>query len=179
VNLVPVTLREASAYIERHHRHHAPPRGCLFCVGVCVGERPCPFCQGRGYVDLPDAESGETCCPDCEGSGDGDRIAGVAVVGRPVARELQDGYTAEVTRVCTDGTRNACSMLYAAAWRACRALGYRRLVTYTLPSEGGASLRGAGWRCIGAAGGGSWDTPSRPRVDMHPTQQKLRWEMAS
>lgn len=105
-----------------------------------------------------------------------DRIVGVAIVGRPVARGLQDGYTAEVTRCCTDGTRNACSMLYSAAWRAARALGYRRLVTYTLPEEGGASLRAAGWRCLGAAGGGSWNCKSRPRVDTHPLQQKLRWE---
>lgn len=65
---------------------------------------------------------------------------GVAIIGRPIARRLQDGYTAEVTRLCTDGTPNACSMLYGAAWRACRALGYRRLVTYTLPEEGGSSL---------------------------------------
>jgi hypothetical protein len=78
--------------------------------------------------------------------------------------------------VATDGTRNACSALYAAAWRAASAIGYRRLVTYTLPSEGGASLRGAGWKCTGEAGGGSWARPSRPRVDMHPMQQKMRWE---
>jgi hypothetical protein len=103
-------------------------------------------------------------------------LCGVAIVGRPVARLLQDGYTAEVVRCCTDGTRNAPSMLYAAAWRACRALGYRRLLTYTLPSEGGASLRAAGWRLIGEAGGGSWDRPQRPRIDRHPTQKKLRWE---
>lgn len=138
LRLVPVSLKEANAYVEQHHR---PARGCLFCIGVEEGE-----------------------------------IRGVAIVGRPVARELQDGYTAEVLRVCTDGARNACSMLYGAAWRAARAIGYRRLVTYTLPEEGGSSLRAAGWALIGAAGGGSWDTPSRPRVDLHPTQEKLRWE---
>ena len=76
-----------------------------------------------------------------------DEVCGVAIVGRPIARRLDDGWTAEVTRCCTDGSRNACSMLYGAAWRACRALGYRRLVTYTLPEEGGCSLRGAGPRC--------------------------------
>lgn len=64
-------------------------------------------------------------------------IVGVVIIGRPVSRRRQDGYTAEVTRLATDGSKNACSMLYAAAWRACRALGYRRLITYTLPSEGG------------------------------------------
>jgi hypothetical protein len=104
-------------------------------------------------------------------------MVGVAIVGRPVARVLQDGWTAEVTRVATTGERNACSMLYRACWRAARAMGYRRLLTYTLPEEGGASLRGAGFRLVGAAGGGSWSRPSRPRVDKHPLQEKLRWEV--
>lgn len=110
---------------------------------------------------------------------DGERIRGVAIIGRPVARELaSDDFAAEVTRCCTDGARNACSILYGAAWRAARALGYRRLVTYTLATEGGASLRAAGWACIGEAGGGSWSRTSRPRVDTHPLQVKLRWERA-
>lgn len=113
----------------------------------------------------------------CAAEGDAS-VVGVAIVGRPVARMLQDGWTAEVIRVATDGTPNACSVLYGAAWRAARALGYRRLVTYTLPEEGGASLRGAGWRCIGEAGGGSWSREARPRVDAHPTQEKMRWEMS-
>lgn len=73
---------------------------------------------------------------------DGGKVAGVIVVGRPVSRVLDDGWTAEVTRCCTDGTRNACSMLYASAWRAARALGYRRMVTYTLPEEGGGEFAG-------------------------------------
>lgn len=109
----------------------------------------------------------------------GSEIVGVVIVGRPVARMLQDGYTVEVLRCCTDGTRNACSMLYRAAWRAARAMGYRKLITYTLPDEGGASLRAAGMTCVGEAGGGSWHRDSRPRVDLHPTQEKLRWELAA
>lgn len=113
----------------------------------------------------------------CVAVSEGVQVRGVAIVGRPVARGLQDGWTAEVTRCCTDGARNAPSMLYRAAWRAVRALGYRRLVTYTLPEEGGASLRAAGFRCLGEAGGGSWNVPSRPRVDTHPLQVKLRWEL--
>jgi hypothetical protein len=143
LQLVPVAIKEAMSYVEQHHRHHLPPNGGLFAVGVEYG--------------------GEVC--------------GVVIVARPVARLLWDGYTAEVTRCCTDGTRNAPSMLYRAAWRACKALGYRRLVTYTLPVEGGASLRAAGFRLIGEAGGGSWHRATRPRVDMHPTQEKLRWEV--
>lgn len=109
---------------------------------------------------------------------DGDRVVGVAVIGRPVSRHLNDGWTAEVTRVATDGGRNACSMLYGAAWRAARALGYRRLVTYTLKEEGGASLRAAGWRVVGETKGGKWSRAERPRADEHPTQAKIRWEAA-
>ena len=142
MRIVPITQREAFAWIERTHRHHKPPRGSLVQLAVARD----------------------------------DEVVGVAVVGRPVSRMLQDGWTAEVTRVATDGTRNACSMLYGAAWRAVRALGYRRLVTYTLPEEGGASLRGAGFQLIGEAGGGSWSRTDRPRVDLHPMQVKLRWE---
>jgi hypothetical protein len=89
---------------------------------------------------------------------------------------LQDGWTAEVSRLATDGSKNACSMLYGAAWRACRALGYRRLITYILDTEPGTTLQAAGWKLVGAAGGGSWDRRERPRVDRHPTQGKLRWE---
>lgn len=103
-------------------------------------------------------------------------VRGVAIVGRPVARMLDNGWTLEVNRCCTDGARNACSMLYGAAWRAARALGYRRLITYTLPEEGGSSLRAAGWRLLGIAGGGSWNRKIRPRVDTAPTQQKFAWE---
>lgn len=105
-------------------------------------------------------------------------VCGVATVGRPVSRHLDDGWVLEVNRVATDGEKNACSVLYGAAWRATRALGYRKLITYTLPSEGGASLRGAGWQCIGEAGGGSWSCKSRPRVDMAPMQVKMRWEVS-
>lgn len=107
----------------------------------------------------------------------GDAVRGVAIIGRPVARMLQDGWTAEVTRLCTLGDKNACSMLYAASWRAARALGYRRLITYTLQREGGASLRASGWRLVGAAGGGSWNRKNRPRVDTHPLEQKQLWEV--
>lgn len=84
----------------------------------------------------------------------GDRLVGVATTGRPVAQKLDDGTVAEITRVCTDGTRNACSMLYGAARRAALAMGYQRVITYTLPEEGGASLRAAGFRIDKANAGG-------------------------
>jgi hypothetical protein len=108
-----------------------------------------------------------------------DRVVGVVIVGRPVSRIRDDGLTLEVTRLCTDGTRNTCSFLYGAAARATFALGYRRIGTYTLPDEGGASLRASGWKLIGERGGGSWSCPSRPRADKHPTQTKLLWELSA
>jgi len=104
-------------------------------------------------------------------------IRGVAIIGRPVARGIDNGLTLEVTRCCTDGVKNGCSMLYAAAWRACRAMGYEKLVTYTLKDESGASLTASGWKCIAKTNGGSWSCKSRPRIDKHPLQQKLRWEV--
>ena len=106
-----------------------------------------------------------------------DKIVGCIIVGRPIARMEQDGWTIEILRCATDGTKNACSFLYRAAWRAAREMGYRRGVTRTLPEEGGASLRGAGWTLLGLSGGGSWSRPSRPRIDKHPLQQKLLWEV--
>jgi hypothetical protein len=85
-------------------------------------------------------------------------LRGVGILGRPVGRGADDGYTAEVTRIATDGTANACSMLYGALCRAAFALGYRTVVTYTLPEEPGTSLRASGWRHDGltdSGGGGS------------------------
>lgn len=107
---------------------------------------------------------------------DGEKVVGVVMVGRPVARGLDNGYTLEITRCCTDGTEHAASKLYAAAWRAGRALGYRRMVTYTLITEPGTSLQAAGWKYLYTTEGGSWNCPNRPRVDKAPTMQKKLWE---
>jgi len=76
------------------------------------------------------------------------KMVGVAIVSRPVARLRDDGVTLEVSRLCTDGTKNACSFLYGAAAKACFALGFKRIGTYTMPDEGGASLRASGWKMI-------------------------------
>lgn len=112
-------------------------------------------------------------------------LVGVALVGRPVAQKLADGYTAEVTRVCVlEGYPNACSMLYGAAARAAKALGYRRVITYTLDTEPGTSLRAVGWTPTPATTGATqtWDVPSRPRLqqdlfgnDRRPLGTKVRW----
>lgn len=103
-------------------------------------------------------------------------VVGVAIVGRPTARRRDDGLTLEVTRLATDGTRNACSFLYGACARAAFALGYHRLGTYILASESGASLKASGWHLVGETPGRSWSVPSRPRVDKHPLQKKLLFE---
>lgn len=118
------------------------------------------------------------------GASVGAELVGVAIVGRPVARQLDDGLTCEVTRLCTDGTRNACSLLYGAAARAAKAKGYVRIITYTLATEPGASLRAAGWTLTSRTRGeASWSRPSRPRMqtnlfgeEQRPAGDKLRWE---
>jgi hypothetical protein len=109
---------------------------------------------------------------------DGEKVVGVVTIGRPVSRMLDDGYTLEVTRCCTDGTKHAASMLYGAAWRACKALGYRRLITYTLIEESGTSLKAAGWKPLYETAGGSWSRDSRPRVDTAPLAKTRLWEAA-
>lgn len=154
LQIVPISFAEANAFVAHHHRHHKPVVGAKFTLAVVD-----PYSEASYAAQEP-------------------QVCGVAIVGRPVARALDNGWTLEVNRCCTDGTKNACSMLYAAAWRAARAMGYQKLITYTLPEEGGASLRAAGWRVVAETSGGSWSCPSRPRVDTHPTQGKLRWEAA-
>lgn len=105
-------------------------------------------------------------------------LVGVACVGRPVASAFDDGLTLEVRRTATDGTKNANSMLYGAAWRATKALGYGRLVTYTQADETGASLRAAGWRVVAELRERKgWDTPSRPRDnDSYLSTTRYLWE---
>lgn len=148
--LVPLSRREANAWIGAHHRHNRAVVGDIFRVGLA----------------------------------DGDGVLhGVGVAGRPVARMLDDGATVEITRVCTDGSPNACSMLYGALCRAAKALGYRRAITYTLAVESGASLRAAGWAPVAELDARQgWTTPSRPRqadlwgAEAAPPDPKIRWE---
>ncbi len=149
--LRPVSLREANDFIEQFHRHNGRTNND----------------GGRFAIGLESA--GELC--------------GVAITGRPLARMLQNGLTAEVTRVCvrTDAPRGSNSKLYQACWRAWRAMGGRRLITYTLRDEGGASLRGAGWRIVGEVDPSrGWSRTSRHR-EWQPIygQQKLRWEQSA
>lgn len=107
MELTPITLRQAQAFVNEHHRHNIAPRGHKFSIGL----------EKDGI------------------------LIGVCIVGRPIARYSDDGKTAEVLRVCVlEGNPNANSKLYGAAVRACKAMGYTKIITYTLPEEGGASL---------------------------------------
>lgn len=137
----PIELREANAFVDQLHRHHAPVYRDKLRVAAY----------------------------------DGDRMVGVAQLGRPVSRVLDDGQTIEVVRLCTDGTRNACSFLYGRAARVARELGYSKIITYILDSEDGASLRAAGWHMEASTKGGSWSCPSRPRNTTAPMDKKQRW----
>jgi hypothetical protein len=153
-----IEFDDAAAFVAAHHRHHTPPQGHLFSIGA--------------YRD--------------------GALEAVVIVVRPVSRHRQDGLTCEITRLCArEGApmvvdrkgRNhapcACSFLYGKARQAAIALGYRLIGTYTLKSEPGTSLRGAGYRVVAEVKGRSWDTPSRRRSDKHPTTDKLLWEPAA
>lgn len=146
LELVPVDFDEACRFISMYHRHHRPPVGAKYTVGI-------------EDIDRPGTPT----------------LVGVAIVGRPVARVLADRWTLEVTRSCTDGTRNANSMLYGACWAAVVKLGFRRLVTYTQDGETGASLKAAGWTLLAERPARpGWDTPSRRR-EKTGTENVLRF----
>jgi hypothetical protein len=150
LQIVPITLEAANAFVVKLHRHNGPLPGAKFAVGVA---------SGAGLV-------------------------GVAIVGNPSAPALQDGILVEIRRVCTDGTRNACSMLYGACRKAARAMGHKPVITYTLPNEGGASLRAAGFILEKTdAGGPSKAWHNRPGRTVLPIEDDLvggkwRWRDA-
>ncbi len=139
--IVPMTLREANAFVDKYHRHHNGVVGCKFAIGVV------------------------------DGSGD---LHGVAICGRPVSRVLDNGRILEINRVCTDGWYNACSVLYGACCRVARAMGYEKVITYTLQSENGASLKASNFVCEGTAGGTCW-TGKRKSGKNIPHEMKKRW----
>lgn len=147
LRIVPVSFTDACAFVTEWHRHHQPPVGMKFCVGVATGDGV---------------------------------LRGVAIVGRPVARHFDNGQTLEVTRACTDGAEHANSMLYGAAWRATKALGYTRLITYTQAGESGVSLRAAGWRVIAERKAHpGWNRPNRARRTLGTENvQRTLWEAA-
>ena len=118
----PISIAKANAYVEQYHRHHGKKTGCRFAIAVY----------------------------------DSDQLHGVAICSNPVARNADDGLTLEVSRLCTDGTPNACSMLYGACARIAKDMGFKKIQTYILRHEGGASLKASGWICEGETGAVSW-----------------------
>ena len=139
----PITFKVAKAFVSSNHRHHKPPVGYKFVVGL---------------VDQ------------------NDDLIGVVIAGRPVARRLDNGYTLEITRCCTNGTFNACSMLYSSACRIAKNMGYRKVITYILESEIGTSLEACGFERTIKTPGKTWSVPSRKRNDKHPLGPKVRYE---
>lgn len=137
----PITFKEASAFVNAHHRHHAASQGCKFCVSL----------HAKGV------------------------IIGVAIAGRPVARRLDDGLTLEITRVCTLGGKNACSMLYGACCRIAKEMGYKKVITYILESECGLSLRASNFICDNEAAGKEHWTGVRDRGQRIPHEMKKRF----
>lgn len=143
---VPMSFREAVAFVATHHRHNRPPQGHKLSLG----------CMHDG------------------------KLVGVAIIGRPVARALDDGTTLEVIRCCVlpDAPKGTCSWLYSRARQIAGPWGYRRVITYTLESEAGASLRGAGWSPTKATKPHGWSHKESGGRDSQPIyeQQKIRWE---
>lgn len=137
----PITLKEANAYVEKNHRHHKATVGCKFSIS-CYKEK---------------------------------QLVGVAICGRPVSRYLDNGETLEINRVCTDGTKNACSMLYGACVRIAREMGYKKVITYILESEDGTSLRAANFILEQEQAGGTHWTGCRDLQQELPFELKKRY----
>jgi hypothetical protein len=154
LELVPMTLRRANDFIAEYHRHNKR-----------TSRDGGKFAIGAGT--------------------EADGLVGVAIVGNPLSATFMDGYTAEVLRTCSKpgSPKNVNSFLYGACWRAWRAMGGRKLITYTLQTESGVSLRAAGWQIIGQtkpvpAGWGKKDHLVREWQPIYG-QQKFRWEISA
>lgn len=151
LTVAPIQQKVAKAFIREHHRHNPPPAGDRFRMGCW----------------------------------NGDQLVAVMMVGRPVARAIDHTQVVEVNRLCvrhdldSELTWKACSALYRAAVEEAGARGFTKVITYTLESESGMSLRYARFKPVATTSGGSWNTPSRPRKDKAPTCPKVRWEKAT
>lgn len=144
--IVPITLKEANAFVTAHHRHHDSVTGCRFALGLCK--------TAKGA----------------------DQLIGVAICGRPVSRMLDDGFTLEINRLCVTEDGNCCSMLYGACSRIAKEMGYRKVITYILESESGISLKASNFvledeRC----GGTNWSGSRRRANSRVPEEMKQRW----
>lgn len=137
--------------------------------------RPITFREACDFVNKEHRHHRPTVgCKFAIGCYKAEQLVGVAICGRPVSRRLDDGRTVEINRVATDGTKNACSMLYGACCRIAREMGYKRAITYILQSEPGTSLKASSFVCEGEAGGTHW-TGKRDRGQQIPAEMKTRW----
>lgn len=137
--------------------------------------RPITFKQASVFIDQYHRHHNATVgCKFCLGLYVNNSMVGCAVCGRPVSRHLDDGFTCEINRVCTDGTYNACSKLYGACCRVAKAMGYKTIITYILESEPGTSLKASNFVCEGTAGGLKW-TGVRDKGQDIPHEMKTRW----
>lgn len=148
----PITLAQARAFVGEFHRHHKAPVGHRWSVGVSDVDLLLSHTRQETHY----------------------KLVGVVVVGRPVARKTDQYGVAEVTRLCTDGTKNACSFLYSTAARIAKEMGFCRIQTFILPTESGVSLKAAGWTFDGISNAASWQTREKRRADQ-PTERKQRW----
>lgn len=152
--------------------------------------RPISIAKANQFVEQNHRRHGKkTGCRFAVAAYEGERLCGVAICANPVARNADDGLTLEVARVCTDGTRNACSILYGACARIAKNMGFRKVQTYILESELGTSLKASGWKLEGEAGRRSWQEPNSRRQIMRdsfaqiemfpkkkpPEEMKTRW----
>ena len=150
----PISIRDANAFVEVYHRHHGAKTGCRFALAVT----------------------------------EGGVLHGVAICSNPVARNADDGLTLEVSRLCTDGTYNACSILYAACARTAKAMGFKKIQTYILESEQGTSLKASGWISEGLCGSETWSGKSKRQIEREryvqeemfpkrkpPEERKVKW----
>lgn len=139
MHIEPISIKNANAFVEEHHRHHGKKVGCRFAIAL--------------YEDRV--------------------LHGVAICSNPVARNADDGLTLEVARLCTDGIRNGCSMLYGACARIAKDMGFRKIQTYILETENGASLKASGWKCEGIAGDINWQRCNSQRQNMRDATAQL------
>ena len=149
LKIVPIPMKQAQQYVEDHHRHLGRSITPIFCVG-------CAKIDDDDYT-----------------------LVGVAIVGLPLSPTHCDGWTLEVSRCCTDGTKNANSMLYAACWRTARSMGYEKLITYTHQKESGVTMKATGWTLVAEVGIINRSAPKFSRIHSGPLTPKYRWEVTS
>ena len=139
LEIKPISIAKANAFVEEHHRHHGVKKGCRFAISVY----------------------------------EGGVLHGVAICSNPVARNADDGETLEVARLCTDGTYNACSILYGACARIAKDMGFKKIQTYILTSESGTSLKASGWtKAADGCGTVNWKDANNERQKNRNTQPK-------